>query len=67
MGVLGQTRKSLNINPQNYGWENDYATQIQKHVKGFLTRKKFNSDIQMIKKVSKKQFKQMQSRKEVDL
>jgi len=41
MGVLGHTRKSLNINVENYGWENDYATQIQKHVKGFLTRKKF--------------------------
>lgn len=49
MGVLSNLRANLKISPENYGLENDYATRIQKHVKGFLTRNAFKRDIMHIK------------------
>lgn len=54
MGVLSNLRSNLKISQENQGLENDYATRIQKHVKGQLTRNAFKRDIMHIKNEIKK-------------
>jgi len=49
MGVLSNLRSNLKISQEYLGLENDYATRIQKHVRGLLTRNAFKRDIMHIK------------------
>jgi hypothetical protein len=49
MGVLSNLRSHLKISQEYLGLENDYATRIQKHVRGFLTRNVFQRDIMHIR------------------
>lgn len=51
MGVIGDKSKLREIKRNISKYENEYATIIQKHIRGYLIRKTFKSDLDLIHKI----------------